>query len=244
MTMIELMQVTKSFVVGKSGRFTAVEDVSLSIGKGALTVFKGPSGSGKTTLLTLIGCMARPTSGRIRLRQMASACPWNYGDAEEVDISSLPERFLTEIRRRTFGFIFQQFNLIRGITALENVMLPAYPIGEASGMIRKRALELLDHFNMARHAGSRVDLLSGGEMQRVAIARALINDPGVIVADEPTAHLDTRLSREFMATVGSFKEEGKTILIASHDPIVFDSHLADQVIEMRDGHIIDNAGTS
>jgi putative ABC transport system ATP-binding protein len=244
MTMIELIQVTKSFTVGKAGRFTAVEDVSLSIGRGKLTILKGPSGSGKTTLLTLIGCMARPTSGRIRVQCADSAGLSGCGDTGEVDTSSLPERFLTEIRRRTFGFIFQQFNLVRGITALENVMLPAYPIGEAHGVIRKRALELLEHFNISRHAGSRVDLLSGGEMQRVAIARALINNPCVIVADEPTAHLDTRLSREFMETVGSFKAEGKTILIASHDPLVFDSPLADEVIELRDGRVTGSTGTT
>src|SRR5512141_431695 len=109
MTMIELLQVTKAFTIGKTGRFTAVEDVSLSIGRGKLTILKGPSGSGKTTLLTLIGCLARPTSGRIRLRGIESACMFGCGDTGEVDTSSLPERFLTEIRRKTFGFIFQQF---------------------------------------------------------------------------------------------------------------------------------------
>lgn len=244
MTMIELFQVSKSFTIGKADRFTAVDSVSLSIGRGKLTVLKGPSGSGKTTLLTLIGCMARPTSGRIRLRGIESANLSGLGDSGDVETSSLPERFLTEIRRKTFGFIFQQFNLVRGITALENVMLPAYPIGEAHGVIRKRALELLELFNVSRRAGSRVDLLSGGEMQRVAIVRALINNPCVIIADEPTAHLDTRLSREFMEIVGSFKAEGKTILIASHDPIVFDSPLADEVIEMRDGRVTGITGTT
>jgi putative ABC transport system ATP-binding protein len=236
--MIELLNVTKTYNAGKSNQFSAVQDVSLSIGEGEVTVLQGPSGSGKTTLLTLIGCMARPTSGRILLHNMESASSAQGGETGIVEITSLPERFLTGIRRSTFGFIFQHFNLVRGITVLENVMLPAYPTGETHGAVRKRALKLLEMFDIARHAPSRVDLLSGGEIQRVAIARALINDPSVIIADEPTAHLDTKLSREFMGIIGSFKGEGKTILIASHDPLVYDADLADSVVLMRDGRII------
>ncbi len=237
MTVIELAQVSKCFNAGKTNQFTAVNEVSLTIEPGRVTVLKGPSGSGKTTLLTLIGCMARPTSGRIVLRGYRTA--WLPGGEEgaDVEITCLPERFLTGIRRTTFGFIFQHFNLVKGITVLENVMLPAFPTGEEHGSFRKRALDLLEVFNISRHASARVDLLSGGEIQRVAIARALINNPAVIVADEPTAHLDTKLSREFMAIIASFKAEGKTILIASHDPLVFDSPLADMVVEMRDGCI-------
>ena len=235
--MIELYSVSKSFNVGKSNQFTAVQDVSCVIEPGQVTVLKGPSGSGKTTLLALIGCMSRPTSGRIVLRGIGAAAIPGREEAGEVEITSLPERFLTGIRRTTFGFIFQQFNLVRGISVLENVMLPAYPTGEGHGEVRKRALELLDIFSMTRHAASRVDLLSGGEAQRVAIARALINNPAAIIADEPTAHLDSKLSREFMEIIGSLQARGKTVLIASHDPIVFDSPLADTVIEMRDGGI-------
>jgi putative ABC transport system ATP-binding protein len=236
-TVIELVQVTKSFNVGRANQFTAVREVSCAVERGTVTVLKGPSGSGKTTLLTLIGCMARPTSGRIVLHGIGTACLPGMEEAAAVEIASLPERFLTGIRRTTFGFIFQQFNLVRGITVLENVMLPAYPAGEGHGAVHKRAVELLEKFNIARHASARVDLLSGGESQRVAIARALINNPSVIIADEPTAHLDTRLSREFMEIVGSFRNVGKTILIASHDPVVHDSPLVDRVIEMRDGCI-------
>lgn len=234
--MIELCQVSKSFPVGKGGRYTAVDEVSLTIRGAELTVLKGPSGSGKTTLLTLVGCMARPTSGRIRLKGGGRPYPDGKESPEEIDISALPERFLTDIRRRTFGFIFQQFNLIRGISVLENVMLPAYPFGSRT-QFRTRALELLDLFALSRVAGSKVDWLSGGEMQRVAIARALINDPSIIIADEPTAHLDTKLSREFMEIVGSLKEAGTTILIASHDSKVYESPLVDAVVEMRDGRI-------
>jgi putative ABC transport system ATP-binding protein len=236
--LVELSHVTKCFDVGRTVRFTAVEDVSLAIAQGKLTVLKGPSGSGKTTLLTLIGCMARPTSGRIRMRGIDASPVAGGVSAQELETSALPERFLTEIRRSTFGFIFQHFNLLRGLTALENVMVPAYPIGLAHAAIRRRALELLALLNVSRHASSKVDWLSGGEMQRVAIARALINNPRIIVADEPTAHLDTKLSAEFMDIVGLFKAEGKTILIASHDPIVHASPLADVLVEMRDGRVI------
>jgi putative ABC transport system ATP-binding protein len=160
-----------------------------------------------------------------------------------LEITSLPERFLTGIRRGTFGFIFQHFNLVHGITVLENIMLPAYPTGESMVEVRRRAVELMKTFSIARHAASRVEQLSGGEMQRVAIARALINDPVMIIADEPTAHLDSKLSGEFMAMVAGFKKSGKSVLIASHDPIVYDAALADAVIEMRDGRVI-GAGVS
>jgi putative ABC transport system ATP-binding protein len=241
---IELSKVTKTFNSGKHNQFTAVDDVSLTIEPGRLTILKGPSGSGKTTLMALIGCMARPTSGRIRLHNIRTTFRAESGSDDALDITSLPERFLTEIRRSTFGFIFQQFNLVKGISALENVMLPAYPTGESQGAFRRRALELMELFAVARHAASPIDWLSGGELQRVAIARALINNPAIVIADEPTAHLDSKLSREFMEMVGTLKAEGKTILIASHDPLVYDSALADTVVGMRDGCITDITGRS
>ncbi|MFZ2445411.1 MAG: ABC transporter ATP-binding protein [Syntrophobacteraceae bacterium] len=222
--MIELNQVGKVFNAGKPNEFTALREVSLTVEAFRTTVLKGPSGSGKTTLLSILGCMARPTSGRMML-----------GDRE---ITSLPERFLTEIRRGTFGFIFQRFNLIRGITALENVMLPAFPNGEKFSAMKERAKGLLDLFNISSKSKSKVEWLSGGEVQRVAIARALINDPEIIVADEPTAHLDTKLSVEFMEIMKGLKEKGKTILMASHDPIVYESGSIDRVVEMRDGIVI------
>jgi putative ABC transport system ATP-binding protein len=234
--MIELAQVTKTFFAGRENAFTAVDKVSLSLPAGGITVFKGPSGSGKTTLLTLIGCMARPSSGRIWLQ--GARTEFVADPAERLEITSLPERFLTGIRRRTFGFIFQHFNLVQGISTLENVMLPAYPTGVAHAVFRQRALELLELFGVSRHAGAPVDRLSGGERQRVAIARALINDPLVLVADEPTAHLDSKLSQEFMALIGGLKGSGKTILVASHDPIVYETPLADRVVELRDGRLV------
>jgi putative ABC transport system ATP-binding protein len=221
--MIELINVSKTFNGGKSNEFTAIRGVTISIDFNRVTVFRGPSGSGKTTLLSLIGCMARPTSGRISLSGR--------------EITSLPERFLTQIRQKTFGFIFQQFNLIRGVTALENAMLPAYPSGEKYLSLKKRALHLFDLLNLSSKAASKVEWLSGGEAQRVTIARALINDPSIIVADEPTAHLDTKLSREFMEVIARLKEDRKTVLIASHDPLVYESPVIDRVIKVRDGRV-------
>jgi len=215
--MLELMNVRKVFNQGKPNEFVAIHGVSLAVDSNRVTVLKGPSGSGKTTLLSLIGCMTRPTSGRIKLSGR--------------EITSLPERFLTEIRQKTFGFIFQQFNLIKGVTALENAMLPAYPIGEKHIALKKRAMNLFDMFNISQKAYSKIEWLSGGEAQRV------INNPSVIIADEPTAHLDTKLSQELMEILGRFKEERKTVLIASHDPLVCESGVVDRVINLRDGKI-------
>lgn len=227
--MIELKEIRKVFNAGKPNEHVAIDGVSLTVAAHQVTVLKGPSGSGKTTLLSLICCMARPTSGRIFL--------------EEREITSLPERFLTEIRRETFGFIFQQFNLLPGLSVLENVMLPGYPTGERFSSLKKRALGLLELFNLTHKAAARVEWLSGGEAQRVAIARALMNNPVIIIADEPTAHLDTRLSREFMDTMKGFKEKGKTILIASHDPLIHESDVVDRLVAVRDGKIIYSGAT-
>lgn len=221
--MIELNDIRKVFNSGKPNEFAAVRGISLSIEARKMTVLKGPSGSGKTTLLSLIGCMVRPTSGRIRLL--------------DREITSLPERFLTEIRRKTFGFIFQQFNLIKGITALENAMLPSYPLGENYASIKKRALHLFELFNMTTKAFSKVESLSGGESQRVSIARALMNNPSVIIADEPTAHLDSNLSMDFMNILDKLKEDGRTMLLASHDPLVYESRIVDRLVNLRDGRI-------
>jgi len=221
--MIELVNIRKVFNAGKPNEFKAIQGVNLQIAPRKVTVFKGPSGSGKTTLLSLIGCMARPTSGRIRIM--------------EREITSLPERFLTEVRRKTFGFVFQQFNLVKGISVLENVMLPAYPVGEPHAALKQRTLDLLELLDIADKAAARVEWISGGQAQRVAVARALINNPSVIIADEPTSHLDTALSVELVKILGKIKEDGKTVLIASHDPLVCESQIVDRVIQLRDGKI-------
>jgi putative ABC transport system ATP-binding protein len=228
--LIELKDINKSFNQGRPNEFVAIRGITMSIVPHTVTVLKGPSGSGKTTLLTILGCMSRPTSGRIML--------------EKREVTSLPERFLTGIRRKTFGFIFQQFNLIKGLSALENVMVPAYPNGDKRSALQEKAMHLLELFNLAHKAEARVEWLSGGEAQRVTIARALINEPKVLIADEPTAHLDTRLSTEFMEIVGRLKKEGKTILIASHDPIVFECAIVDRIAGMRDGEMVGLEGGS
>jgi putative ABC transport system ATP-binding protein len=189
-----------------------------------VTVFKGPSGSGKTTLLSIIGCMVRPTAGRIFI--------------EGRETTSLPEKFLAGIRRSTFGFVFQNFNLINGITVLENTMLPAYPTGKKHRQVRSDAVVLLERLGIGGKAGQKVEHLSGGEQQRTAIARALINHPSIIIADEPTAHLDRALSFDFLEIIAELSSEGKTILMASHDPLVFNAGIVDNVVEMQDGGVM------
>jgi putative ABC transport system ATP-binding protein len=236
--MIRLDSVRKGFNMGKPNEFVAVQNASMTLEENKVTVLKGPSGSGKTTLLSLIGCMTRPTSGRISLKiPVSDGGATANGDNDFVDVTSLPERFLTDIRQRNFGFIFQQFNLIRGITILENIMLPAYPVGLKRRFLNKRATELLEIFNLRNRASAKVEWLSGGEMQRVAIARALMNDPAIIIADEPTAHLDSHLSLDFMNIVATLKNGGKTVILASHDPLVFNSQCINRIITVRDGVI-------
>jgi len=221
--MIELLNVRKVFNAGNPSEFSALNGVNLHIDENQVTVLKGPSGSGKTTLLSIVGCMSRPTAGRVSLSGR--------------EITSLPERFLTDIRRKTFGFIFQQPNLIKGISVAENVMLPAYPLGEKRSVLKEKALKGLAELNIANKAESKVEWLSGGEAQRASIVRALINDPSIIIADEPTAHLDTKLSYRFMEIVEKFKAEGKTVIITSHDPLVYDAGVVDRVVNFRDGRI-------
>jgi len=222
--MIELSGIRKAFNQGRENEFWALNGIDLSIQSQQVTVFFGPSGSGKTTLLTVMGCLARPTTGRVRL--------------EDRDISGLPERFLAQIRRRTFGFIFQQFNLIRGLSAIDNIMLPAYPLGGAWRALQERAESLLDSLKLGHRRAARVEWLSGGEQQRVAIARALINDPKVLIADEPTANLDTALSKEFLGILETLAGQGRTILLTSHDPLVVESSVVQRVVMLRDGRIV------
>lgn len=221
--MIELQGVGKAFNQGRHNEQWAVRDLNLDIETGQLTCLRGPSGSGKTTLLALIGCLARPTVGRISL------------DGEPL--SGLPERFMAEVRRRTFGFVFQRFNLIRGLTLLDNVMLPAYPEAPPHGVLRARALGLLERFGLGNLAGQRVEWLSGGEAQRTAICRALINEPRVLIADEPTANLDSHLSTEFMAIAAELVAAGKTLILSSHDPRVYESPGVQRVVGLRDGRL-------
>ena len=219
--MIKTENVTKYFNRGNPDEVLAVNDVSIEVKEGDFAVFKGPSGSGKTTLLSLIGCMSRPTSGRVIV--------------EGRDVSRLPERFMTEVRRNTFGFIFQQFHLIKGISVCDNVMLPVLPTDIKPSELRQSAVRILENLGMSGRIDFPVQKLSGGEQQRAAIARALINNPDIILADEPTAHLDTHLSEEFLSIMRNLQQQGKTIIIATHDPLVYDKDYVTLIIEMRDG---------
>lgn len=224
MNHIALKDVTKVFNQGRPNEYAAIRGVSLIIEPNKVTCLKGPSGSGKSTLLSMIGCLSRPSSGRILLGEQM--------------ISGLPERFLTDIRRHTFGFIFQQFNLISGLSVIENIILPAYPLAPDYRLLINKAHELLNRFELGHKAESPVQWLSGGEAQRAAICRALINDPQILIADEPTANLDTKLSHAFMGQVSQLRKLGKTVLITSHDPVVFDSAVVDSVVELQDGAVL------
>ncbi len=222
--MIQLSNVTKIFKQGEPNEFTSVNDVSLTIPFDKIMCIQGPSGSGKTTLLSMIACLFRPSRGRITL--------------EGELLSGLPERFLAQIRQQRFGFVFQQFHLIRGLTVLENVMLPGYPIGTPYKKLKTQAVQLLDRFGLASKKSVMSQTLSGGEAQRTAICRALINDPDILIADEPTANLDSGLSTELMHHFKYLKSSGKTIIISSHDPIIYENAIVDEHVEMRDGKII------
>jgi len=223
MTFIKTENVIQVYNFGKPDQITALHDITFGIEQRAVAVLKGPSGSGKTSLLSLIGCMGRPTEGKIFI--------------DGKDIVKLPERFLTGIRRKKFGFIFQQLHLLKDLSVLENVLLPLYPTSMSGKKMQERAQQILEKFRMMDKRRLKIRYLSGGEQQRVAIARALINDPLIIIADEPTAHLDARLAEEFIEILSRLHDEGKTIVIASHDPFIHEHPLVNMTITLRDGRI-------
>jgi len=220
---IQTLNVRKVYNPGKPDEMTALHDISVRIDRGGMTVLKGPSGSGKTSLLSAIGCMSRPTEGKILI--------------DGRDVVKLPERFLAEMRRERFGFIFQQFHLIRNLSVLDNILLPLYPTDIMPATMKKRGLAIMEQFSITGKEKLKIKNLSGGEQQRVAIARALINDPEVIIADEPTAHLDEKLSIEFMAMLGALCDEGRTVIIATHDPLVYEHSQVGKIFGMRDGQL-------
>jgi putative ABC transport system ATP-binding protein len=198
----------------------AVQDVSLSVAPGEIVLIMGPSGSGKTTLLSMLGALLRPTSGEIHLN----------GDV----ISNLKENRLPDIRLHKFGFIFQDFNLLSALTALENVSIVAELTGVRGKDARKKAASLLIDLGLGERLNFLPEKLSGGEKQRVAIARALVNDPALILADEPTANLDSKIGHEIMRLMRSIaKEQGRSVVIVSHDQRIKD--IADRVLWLEDG---------
>jgi putative ABC transport system ATP-binding protein len=167
--------------------------------------------------------MARPTSGRIIVGGR--------------DVARISEELLTRVRRQKFGFIFQQFNLISDLSVIDNVMLPLYPLAVGPAEMRRRAEAVLETLELGEKKARPVRKLSGGEQQRVAVARALMNEPEIIVADEPTAHLDQKLSDDLMRILENLNRDGKTIVIATHDALIYEHAIVDRVIAMRDGRI-------
>ena len=224
-SLIHTAEATKVYNPRRPDEVCAVDRVTVRVERGEIVAIKGPSGSGKTTLLSLIGCMARPTSGSIVV--------------DGRDVAKLSEEVLTRVRRKKFGFIFQQFNLISDLTVVDNVMLPLYPVDVGQAEMRRRAEAALEGLGLLGKMARRVRQLSGGEQQRVAIARALVNEPEIIIADEPTAHLDHKLSDEFMGILEDLNREGKTVVISTHDALIYDHRIVDRVIAMRDGRIED-----
>jgi len=202
----------------KAGVVNAISNLSIMVEKGKCLLLQGPSGSGKSTLLNLVGCLSHPTSGRL------------FIDGREV--SRLPDQFLTEIRRRKIGFIFQMFNLLPDRTVLDNIEMPLMPLGLHHELRRQKSIPLLRRLNLEHRAHFRVNDLSGGEQQRVAVARAMVNDPAIIIADEPNSNIDRHNARLIVKMLRELKHEGRTLVISSHDPYFGGDDLVDDVLPM------------
>jgi putative ABC transport system ATP-binding protein len=224
MEVTRIENVTRVYKIGKV-ETRALRGVSLSIQNGEFTALVGPSGSGKTTLLQLIGCLDQPTSGSVYINGK--------------DVSHLNRNQRADMRRGTIGFIFQFFALIPTLTAYENVEIPLLLVGKNASQRRERVTELLAAVDMADRAHHRPDQLSGGEQQRVAIARALATEPSLILADEPTANLDTPNGKQVMEIMTRLnRETGVTFVFATHDPRVI--KYARRQVTLRDGLILEN----
>ncbi|MBV8539365.1 MAG: ABC transporter ATP-binding protein [Pseudonocardiales bacterium] len=216
--MIQLEDVTKSYRMGKV-EVRALRGVDLAITDGELVAIMGPSGSGTSTLMNIVGCLDVPTSGRYLL--------------DGTDVSRLSDNRLTKIRSRRIGFVFQSFNLVARTTAIRNVELPLVYAGVRARRIPAR---LLEQFGLGECQKRLPHELSGSQRQRVAIARALINDPAILLADEPTGNLDTASSAEILKLLGALNDTGRTVVIITHEEEV--ARFAKRVVRLRDGRIV------
>ncbi|MGH3853519.1 MAG: ABC transporter ATP-binding protein [Pseudonocardiaceae bacterium] len=217
--MLQLEDLTKIYRMGKV-EVRALHEVDLTIDDGEMVAIMGPSGSGKTTLMNILGCLDAPTSGRYLL--------------DGTDVSRLSDNKLAKIRSKKIGFVFQSFNLVSRTTAIRNVELPLVYAGVRSRRNPARvALEQVGLGDRQKHLPNE---LSGGQQQRVAIARALINDPAILLADEPTGNLDTVASVEILKLLGALNDAGRTVVIITHEAEV--ANFAKRVVRMRDGRIV------
>ena len=218
--MIELINVSKIY----NGNIQALKNINLSFKEGELIVLKGVSGSGKSTILSLIAGLSKPTEGEIRV--------------DGKRISKLPDHFAAVYRRDNIGIIFQKYNLIPTISAEENVLLPLLPLNLPREIMHQKSNKVLEKFSIAHKSKHIVKNLSGGEQQRIAIARANVNEPKIILADEPTANLDEKLSCEFIEILRELKSQNRTILVATHDPLFFTLDFVDRVVTIEHGHLL------
>ena len=224
MSLITLNNVSKIYGEGRT-EIKALNNVDLEIDQGKIVTIMGPSGSGKSTLLNILGAMDSPSSGTVLVN--------------DIEIGSLAERKLSSYRKETVGFIFQSFYLLPNLDVMGNVLIPLIPY-KIKDKDRQRAQEILDRVGLGNRGESKVGKLSGGESQRVAIARALINNPKIILADEPTGNLDSETGKSIIELLIKLAEEGKTIIIVTHDPRiaqVISEHPLGKNIWIKDGQL-------
>lgn len=221
-TVLEARRVWK--VYGTKVQVKALQGIDLPISEGEFVAIQGPSGSGKSTLMHILGCLERPTQGEVVI--------------EGVNIAELSQDELAEIRGKKIGFVFQQFNLLPRTTAQKNVEMPLVFLGIGRRERHKRAAEQLEKVGLGDRLNHTSSQLSGGEQQRVAIARALVSNPTIIFADEPTGNLDTNSSMEIMAIMRKLNDEGKTLVVVTHDSEI--ANWADRIVHMQDGRIMEN----